>query len=186
MEQQSVGSRGDRRHGCPARGWREQLAPGTAFCASEKSPAFTNLRDAAFMPAAARPHCILRGICECWRFSDRFFGGAERLLRKPVTPRDVSKKHASYHERQPRPNTWPKSENGVCEAAGAACGCPDGDSPAAGVQAHSTTTQSSTLWAGAMMMMPFICSFRNKNEPTAIYPPSGYYPAVAQSRDANP
>jgi hypothetical protein len=24
-----------------------------------------------------------------------------------------------------------------------------------------------------MMMMPFICSFRNKNEPTAIYPPSG-------------
>jgi hypothetical protein len=30
---------------------------------------------------------------------------------------------------------------------------------------------SGTLWL--MMMMPFICSFRNKNEPTAIYPPSG-------------
>jgi len=27
-----------------------------------------------------------------------------------------------------------------------------------------------------MMMMTFICSFRNKNEPTAIYPPSGYSP----------
>ena len=27
-----------------------------------------------------------------------------------------------------------------------------------------------------MMMMPFICSFRNKNEPAAIYPLSGYSP----------
>jgi hypothetical protein len=25
-----------------------------------------------------------------------------------------------------------------------------------------------------MMMMPFICSFRNKNEPTAIYPSFGH------------
>jgi hypothetical protein len=25
-----------------------------------------------------------------------------------------------------------------------------------------------------MMMMPFICSFRNKNEPVAIYPSFGY------------
>jgi hypothetical protein len=27
-----------------------------------------------------------------------------------------------------------------------------------------------------MMMMSFICSFRNKNEPAAIYPSSGYSP----------
>jgi hypothetical protein len=27
-----------------------------------------------------------------------------------------------------------------------------------------------------LMMLSFICSFRNKNEPAAIYPPSGYSP----------
>ncbi len=28
-----------------------------------------------------------------------------------------------------------------------------------------------------MMMMSFICSFRNKNEPKAVYPSYGYSPA---------
>jgi hypothetical protein len=29
---------------------------------------------------------------------------------------------------------------------------------------------------GVLMMMPFNCSYRNKNEPSAIYPSYGYSP----------
>jgi hypothetical protein len=40
------------------------------------------------------------------------------------------------------------------------------------------------IWGGEKevhdVMMSFICSFRNKNEPTAIYPPSGYSPLQSQ------
>ena len=32
------------------------------------------------------------------------------------------------------------------------------------------------------MMMPFICSYRNKNEPTAIYPSFGYSPTRKRKR----
>ena len=61
----------------------------------------------------------------------------------------------------------------------------DDDAPAArgpplgGRASRSEVRESSRVWRPAdfpMMMMPFNCSYRNKNEPTAIYPSLGYSP----------
>jgi hypothetical protein len=47
----------------------------------------------------------------------------------------------------------------------------------AGVLAQATALNTThCMSASLLMMMSVICSFRNKNEPTAIYPPSGYSP----------
>jgi hypothetical protein len=51
------------------------------------------------------------------------------------------------------------------------------DSAAPGARPRFARPATSTFTTRpALMMQPFICSYRNKNEPTAIYPSFGYSP----------
>ena len=80
------------------------------------------------MPAAVRPPCILhaRDLGMLAIFSDRFWGGAEGLLRKHVTPREQDTRRELLRTRASAKHLaeirkWRVRSRGFC-------GCPGGDS----------------------------------------------------------
>ena len=114
-------------HGCPGRGGRQKLGAHNVLveCARLNCHKLTvslgtsGSAPTASMPDAACPHCILVARYLGILANFSHFGGD-----------GLGFIFTAY-------------------AAGTACGCPSGDSSAAGDRAHPTTAPSSTMWAGA-------------------------------------